>query len=372
MTNTALPPLRKTTPRDPNKKTLSDYHKIATLVREAGLFKKRPDFYIRRFFTFIILTGGVWTGFAFLQPVQTTWWGITLIIVGSLILAQLIAQFGFIGHEAAHKQVFNNAKANEWAGLIIANLFAGLSYSFWLNKHNKHHAHPNEIGVDPDLGVPIFSFTVEQRNNQPKFLRPLAHFQGVLYPILLMGTGFHLLFDSFHFFKDKSKRNKKAALELVLMVVRQAAPIIGFTLLFGWWGIAYWLLFQLAFGIMLGSSFSINHFGMWLFEKKSSVEFMQRQVLGSRNITPSWFKDNLMGGLNYQIEHHLFPHMARPNLKKARIIVKEYCRSIGLKYHETTLWKGHLDVVKYLNNVGFSGNKDPFVCPILSQYRPTI
>jgi len=69
-----------------------------------------------------------------------------------------------------------------------------------------------------------------------------------------------------------------------------------------------------------------------------------------------------MGGLNYQIEHHLFPTMPRPHLARAREIVMEYCETLKVPYTETTLLESYGIVVRYLNEVGLQA-RDPFDCP---------
>jgi fatty acid desaturase len=75
-----------------------------------------------------------------------------------------------------------------------------------------------------------------------------------------------------------------------------------------------------------------------------------------------------MGGLNYQIEHHLFPSMPRPHLAAARRIVREHCVDNDVPYTETTLWRSYGMVIAYLNRVGLNA-RDPFECPAASQYR---
>jgi fatty acid desaturase len=70
----------------------------------------------------------------------------------------------------------------------------------------------------------------------------------------------------------------------------------------------------------------------------------------------------LLGGLNYQIEHHLFPNMARTHLPRAREIVREYCAEEDLEYTETTLMQSYGIVIAYLNRVGLAA-RDPFDCP---------
>ena len=76
-----------------------------------------------------------------------------------------------------------------------------------------------------------------------------------------------------------------------------------------------------------------------------------------------------MGGLNYQVEHHLFPSMPRPHLARARVVVREQCRALDVPYTETSLWRSYRIVVQYLNRVGLAA-RDPFECPMVSQFRP--
>lgn len=77
-----------------------------------------------------------------------------------------------------------------------------------------------------------------------------------------------------------------------------------------------------------------------------------------------------MGGLNYQVEHHLFPSMARPNLSRAHKIVVDYCAEKGVPLVEMNLISSYVAIMKYLNQVGLSNNADPFVCPMIATLRP--
>jgi fatty acid desaturase len=65
-----------------------------------------------------------------------------------------------------------------------------------------------------------------------------------------------------------------------------------------------------------------------------------------------WFTDLLLGGLNYQIEHHLFPNMPRANLHRARALVRSYCAAHGITYTETTLLASYAPVVRHLHALG--------------------
>ena len=76
-----------------------------------------------------------------------------------------------------------------------------------------------------------------------------------------------------------------------------------------------------------------------------------------------------MGGLNYQIEHHLFPSMPRPNLRRAQRIVRPFCTANSVTYTETTLRRSYGIVIRHLNQVGLRA-ADPFQCPLVTGLRP--
>jgi fatty acid desaturase len=149
-----------------------------------------------------------------------------------------------------------------------------------------------------------------------------------------------------------------------------ARHIILFALVYWFmpWGIAsVFLVTQLAvFGVYMGASFAPNHKGMPIIGRDVKVDFLRRQVLTSRNITGGTAMDLAMGGLNYQIEHHLFPNMPRPALAKAAKMVKAYCLERSITYTETSLMRSYGIVVSYLNRVGLQA-RDPFDCPRLRE-----
>lgn len=122
------------------------------------------------------------------------------------------------------------------------------------------------------------------------------------------------------------------------------------------------------FGVYMGASFAPNHKGMPVIAHDAKLDFFSKQLRTSRSIRGGWWATILMGGLNYQVEHHLFPSMARPYLSKARTIVKDYCDTLEVPYAETSLIRWYAIVIEYLNRVGLAA-RDPFDCPIRAEYR---
>jgi fatty acid desaturase len=118
----------------------------------------------------------------------------------------------------------------------------------------------------------------------------------------------------------------------------------------------------------MGASFAPNHKGMPIIPADVKLDFFSKQVLTSRNIRGGWWATMLYGGLNYQVEHHLFPSMARPHLAQARLIVRQHCDAADVAYTETSMARSYAIVVAYLNRVGLQA-RDPFACPVVAQYR---
>ena len=102
----------------------------------------------------------------------------------------------------------------------------------------------------------------------------------------------------------------------------------------------------------MGSIFAPNHKGMPILTGDDRPDFLRRQVLTSRNVRGGWFTDVALGGLNYQIEHHLFPSMPSPHLRKAQVIVRRYCAELGVDYLETSLITSYRQALASLHHAG--------------------
>ena len=93
---------------------------------------------------------------------------------------------------------------------------------------------------------------------------------------------------------------------------------------------------------------------MPLLSPDDELDYLRRQVLTSRNIRGGRFVDFVFGGLNYQIEHHLFPSMPRPNLRRAQALVRRFCQERQIPYAETSLPASYRLALRHLHAVGGS------------------
>ena len=109
---------------------------------------------------------------------------------------------------------------------------------------------------------------------------------------------------------------------------------------------------QGVFGLYLACAFAPNHKGMAMPAPGQKLDFVHRQVTTSRNVRGGRALDVAMGGLNYQIEHHLFPTMPMANLRRCQGMVRAYCSAHGIDYCETSLARSYALSLRHLRDVG--------------------
>jgi len=109
---------------------------------------------------------------------------------------------------------------------------------------------------------------------------------------------------------------------------------------------------QAVFSLYLGISFAPNHKGMPIIESATAAGFARRQVVTARNISGGRFTTFMLGGLNYQIEHHLFESMPRPNLRRVQGLVRDFCVATDLGYREESFVGSFRQIVHHLSDVG--------------------
>ncbi len=339
------------------------YAQLSAEIRELGLLRRAYGYYWTKIIGAVTVLAALGTAFVVLGD---TWWQLVL----AAVLGIALTQTAFVGHDAAHRQIFASSRLNEWTSLIIVNLLLGMSHGWWTSKHSRHHANPNKVGKDPDIDRGLLAWTPEHSARRRSRVGSwLSARQGWLFfPVLLL-LGLSLHISGIRALLG-SRPMKRRRIELGMIALRLGgyATVVFVVLPPG--KAALFLVIQLAaFGLYMGSAFAPNHKGMPILAAGSSLDFMHRQVLMSRNIRGGRFMDTFLGGLNYQIEHHLFPSMPRTSLRRAQPVVRAFCERHGITYTEKGLLTSYGIVIAYLNRVGL-GASDPFVCPLVQQYRP--
>ncbi len=337
----------------------SPFAALLSEVRDAGLLVKRPGYYVVVAAINGLAAGAALVAFFLLRGTEWEF-------VVAAVLGIVLAQFGFLAHEAAHRQVFERGPANDLAARIIGPAVVGMSYTQWQEGHNRHHAHPNVVSRDPSIDPSVFVFRKEDAPATSALHRRIMGVQGFLVPPALLLEGLALRLGSLAELVRR-RPDKERLLDLVLLLLRLIAlPAFVLSVLPLWSGLAFLAVQSAVFGVYLGGSFIPNHVGMPILERAHGLDYLHKQVLTSRNIRGGVLMSTITGGLSLQIEHHLFPGMSRPNLTKVQPLVMAHCEANGIPYVEVSAVSAWVRVIRYLNGVG-GRIRGSFQCPIDEQ-----
>jgi len=149
--------------------------------------RRRYGYYWAKLIGAVILLA-IWVA-AFIW-IGDSWWQ----LASAAVLGVAMTQIAFLGHDAAHRQMFKSGRWNDWVSMIIANLLVGISYGWWQSKHTRHHANPNKEGADPDIALRAIAMTPAMATrHRNRLLRWLVAHQGwYFFPLLLLeGLSLH-------------------------------------------------------------------------------------------------------------------------------------------------------------------------------------
>jgi fatty acid desaturase len=330
----------------------ASFRALALQVRAVGLLDRRPGYYGVKITLTIFAFFAAWALFV---AVGNSW---TTLAVAPLV-GMMFTQLGFIGHDAGHKQIFRTRRGNRMLGLAVGNALIGLSFGWWVPKHNAHHAHPNEIGRDPDIGegsaLPSSDAPGEGHGRLASWL---ARWQAPLFfPLMLLrSSGMHVLGIK----RLVGRRDRASAAEASLIILHAALYLtVVLWVLSPLKALAFIAIQQAVFSLYLGISFAPNPKGMPLIESATAAGFARRQVITARNIKGGRFTTFMLGGLNYQIEHHLFPSMPRPNLRRVQGLVRDFCEATDLSYSEESFVESFRLIIHHLSDAGAAASCRP-------------
>jgi fatty acid desaturase len=326
-----------------NNSRTDHYPELRRLIKEQGLLDKQPVYYYSK----ILSTLGLLALSITLLVVVDNF---LLQLANAAFLAFVFGQLGYLGHDAGHRGVFHSIRGNEIIGLSVSFL-VGLSRTWWVTQHNQHHSTPNDLELDPHTSLPLLAFSQESALGKSRLMRFVVGYQAFYFmPLLLLeGLGIHLASIQFMW------RRRKARYPVAEPLLMGLHFLLYFGLLFYFLSpsqvLGFILVHQGLFGLYYGLVFAPNHKGMLILDKKSPLDFLRTQVLTTRNVKPGLITDFWYGGLNYQIEHHLFPLMPRNKLGEARKIVKAFCQLHDISYYETGTFRSYREILIYLHRV---------------------
>ncbi|MGP4095538.1 fatty acid desaturase family protein [Nonomuraea sp. KM90] len=328
----------------PQTRRGSDFAKLSRRIAQEGLLDKRPGYYAVRIGLVAALFAGTWAVFA---AVGDSWWQIPI----AVLMAVAFAQVTLLAHDLAHGQISRSRRTSRIAGLIAGNLAVGLSYGWWMDKHTRHHANPNHEDHDPDVSPDVLLWSEKQAEAARGLPRFIGRRQAYLFFPLLTLEGLNLKVSSFRALRKESLKSRRTeGLLLVAHVLAYLGAV--FLVLPLPKALLFLVVHQACYGVYLGCTFAPNHKGMPVLTAEDELDFLRRQVLTSRNVRGGRLVNTALGGLNFQIEHHLFPSMPTANLRRAQPIVRDYCASLGIDYVECGLLESWGQALRHLHEVG--------------------
>lgn len=320
-----------------------------TLAREAkdqGLFRRNPSHVLLCLAGNAVLAGlAVWAFGA-----STAWWGR---ISSALVLAAATVGFGTHSHTSLHFGTSSRKWVNVLLGRVGFPLLAGLSACWWVVKHNQlHHQAPNVPGVDEDADLaPWFILTEEEYLASKGTARLWYRWQWVFFPLALFFNYANFFHQSWRFVLAEWRNPLTSRTWLYL----DASSLLGHLALWlalpaTWMGwpaaLALFLGRTAALGVLMFVVFGPAHFPMEaaaLAEAPPKDGFARHQVAASVDFTTGWLGKLICGGLEYQIEHHLYPAAPPASLPALRLLVREHCAGHGIPFHiwtwDQALWR---------------------------------
>ncbi len=318
------------------------YGQLRQKLTKEGVFDRSYGYYA--FFSLFIFAGFFTTAY-FIIILKS----IPLLIIMGILFSFFSVQIAGLFHDAGHRTIFKSTVLNDIVGYICGFVLA-TGYSSWKFKHNKHHAHPNQEDEDPDVSLPLLSFTKERLSKKKGLAYIVRRYQAYLYYPMGVLVSFSVRFDGIKFLIKNFSKMK--ILEFLILGI---SIIIWFVLPFVFFSpiksIILFIVVNFSIGFYLLNVFAPNHKGMPQYAKNVKVSFMEQQIMTSRNIHGNWLTDFIYMGLNYQIEHHLFPNTPRNKLKKISPYIEEICKKMDLEFTKTSIIQSNKIILAELHEV---------------------
>jgi len=263
-------------------------------------------------------------------------WGAWSLLAAPVSAVALLTM-GFMGHDAGHYALSRKAWINDLWGQITMTVLCGMTFGHWRASHNAHHAHCQETAGDPDMQFGVI-FSVYP--NSANWHSPLGRFflriqKWAFWPL----ASFYWVSLRYDAIRNLFQNPAGTKVDRFLLPFHWALLIVLPGLLVGWQAtLTAYLMLSCLSSLMTASVFIPNHIGMRRLEQGEKLSYLEQQITTSRNVSNHRWLDFYYGGLNSQIEHHLFPRVSHHRYRAMRPAVRALCRTNGMNYQESTLY----------------------------------
>ncbi len=257
-------------------------------------------------------------------------------LAGVVLLAMGNTLAGWLAHDYVHGR-------SRWCSAMrpFGELVGGMSTTWWSMKHNMHHALTNEVGYDEDIALApaLYLWQPDPKDD----VRSLRRWQHLFWPIPYSVLFLYWRFDSIRYVLKRQKWGEAARLAAhwaAFGALAGAAPLLA----------AVWLS-----GLLTATIVTVTHQSeeMFLGDSLRKYDFVEAQFRSTRNAACNNPLSNILwGGMQWQLEHHLFPTMPRYKYPALAARVKEFAAEQQLEYRVTGEFQIILDNVALLKKIG--------------------
>lgn len=318
-----------------------EFRKLRKRMIDEGLFEVNPHWYYPQ------------VSFLVLLFITSTFYQ------SALLMALFWQQLAFVGHDLGHSSVLEKRSSNYLLGTLVGNLLGGISNGWWRFSHQIHHVECNSIENDADIQhLPFMAIDREIIRKPFKSTyhnkvfsaegNGLIKYQAYTFYPLMMLARFNLYAQSWIYLLTSRERVPYRLLEMLTLA--------GFLYWYTYYimsidnGILF-LFLSHAFAGILHVQITLSHFISSVHHGKFDGSWVEHTLKTTTDITCPWYIDWFHGGLQFQIEHHLFPRLPRCNLRVARQYVMEFALDNNLEYNEMGFGEANLILMYRLSNI---------------------
>ena len=285
-------------------------------------------------------------------------------VASSITMALFWQQMAFIGHDTGHTAITHDFKMDQLIGIFAGNMTTGISIGWWKKSHNAHHIVTNSVEFDPDIQhLPVLAIT----DKFFKSVRSMYHektltFNGLakffvsnqhwLYYLIMGLARYNLYVQSFLlvFSLPNGRAKYLECLGLAFFwtwYIYLCSFLPCWTSLFIFVFVAHFLAGVLHIQITL-SHFSMKTYHGHPMDAFKDSEFLLSQLATTMDIECHPWLDFIHGGLQFQIEHHLFPRLPRHRLREAKAKIQALCTKHNVPYRSKTFYEANLEIIEQL------------------------
>lgn len=281
-------------------------------------------------------------------------------LASGCLLGFLWIQSAYVGHDSGHYEIMTSRRYNKFAQFLAGNCLTGISIAWWKWTHNAHHIACNSLDHDPDLQhIPVFAvssrffnsitscFYGRKLNFDPLARFLVSHQHWTFYPVMCVGR-INLFIQTFLLLFSKRKVPDRALNIIGILIFWTWFPLL-VSYLPNWPERVMFVMVSFAVTAIQHVQFCLNHFSANVYlGPPNGNDWFEKQTNGTLDISCSSYMDWFFGGLQFQLEHHLFPRLPRCHLRRVSPVVIELCKKHNLPYMSLSFWEANKSTIRTL------------------------